>query len=63
MAGWVLPISVLIDQEILQIVDCNNLVKNAAAFFGSSCVPNSLIDKYNPTGINNSVSIEVKSYS
>ncbi|XP_015924816.1 transferrin 2 [Parasteatoda tepidariorum] len=52
MAGWVIPISVLIDLDFAHVVDCNNLIKTAAAFFGPSCAPNSLIDKYNPTGDN-----------
>lgn len=36
----------------MEIVDCNNHVKNAINFFGESCAPNSLIDKYNPIGDN-----------
>ncbi|GFR00340.1 ovotransferrin [Trichonephila clavata] len=52
MAGWVIPISVLIDKDIIEVIDCNNLIKTAASFFGPSCAPNSLIDKYNPTGDN-----------
>lgn len=52
MAGWVIPMAVLIENDIIEVKDCNNLIKSAAAFFGSSCAPNSLIDKFNPTGIN-----------
>lgn len=51
MAGWVIPISVLIDKDIIEVKDCNNIIKTAAAFFGKSCAPNSLIDKFNPSGI------------
>lgn len=35
----------------LEIVDCNNHVKSAIKYFGSSCAVNSLIDKYNPLGM------------
>lgn len=36
----------------MEVVDCNNHVKNAINFFGRSCAVNSLIDKYNPIGDN-----------
>lgn len=36
----------------MQIVDCNNHVKSATEFFGSSCAVNCLTDKYNPIGDN-----------
>jgi len=36
----------------MEIVDCNNHVKNAIEFFGKSCAVNSLINKYNPIGDN-----------
>lgn len=36
----------------MKVVDCNNHVKNAIAFFGKSCAVNSLINKYNPIGDN-----------
>lgn len=36
----------------MEIIDCNNHVKNAINFFGDSCAPNALIDKYNPIGDN-----------
>lgn len=36
----------------MNIVDCNNHVKNAIEFFGQSCAVNSLINKYNPIGDN-----------
>lgn len=52
MAGWVYPISKLIEMGIIPITDCNNVVKTAADFFGDSCAPNSLLNKYNPTGDN-----------
>lgn len=52
MAGWVVPMATLVHEGLLEIDDCNNLVKSAASFFGPSCTPNSLIDKHNPTGDN-----------
>uniref|UniRef100_A0A2R5L4H4 Putative transferrin 2 n=1 Tax=Ornithodoros turicata TaxID=34597 RepID=A0A2R5L4H4_9ACAR len=52
MAGWVVPMATLVQERVLQVTDCNNLVKSASAFFGPSCAPNSLIDKHNPTGDN-----------
>lgn len=36
----------------MEVVDCNNHVKNAIKFFGESCAVNSLINKYNPIGDN-----------
>jgi ABC-type phosphate/phosphonate transport system substrate-binding protein len=52
-AGWVIPMSRLLDEEaLLDIRDCNNMIKSAANFFGDSCAPNSLIDKNNPIGNN-----------
>uniref|UniRef100_A0A146M2V3 Melanotransferrin n=1 Tax=Lygus hesperus TaxID=30085 RepID=A0A146M2V3_LYGHE len=52
LAGWVLPIKTLMQHGGLQIVDCNNHVKNAITYFGPSCAVNSLADKYNPIGDN-----------
>lgn len=52
LAGWVLPISRLLDEDVMEVKNCNNMVKTAANFFNSSCAPNSLIDKHNPSGDN-----------
>ena len=52
MAGWVLPMSLLQDMRVLDIKDCNNVVKNVASFFNQTCAPSALIDKHNPTGDN-----------
>lgn len=41
----------------LEVVDCNNHVKNAVTYFGPSCAVNSLIDKYNPIG--NKIAIQL----
>lgn len=52
LGGWVLPINKLLDLDLIDIIDCNNVIQNAANFFGPSCAPNSLIDKNNPIGSN-----------
>lgn len=52
IAGWVIPMARLLDEDLIEIRDCNNIIKNAANFFGDSCAPNSLIDKNNPIGNN-----------
>lgn len=52
MSSWVLPLASLIDLPRFEIADCNNLVKSASYFFGISCAPNALINKFNPTGDN-----------
>ncbi|XP_070490129.1 transferrin 2 [Chironomus tepperi] len=51
-AGWNIPIYTLMNEGHMEVVDCNNHVKNAINFFGKSCAVNSLIDKYNPIGDN-----------
>ncbi|XP_049880568.1 melanotransferrin [Pectinophora gossypiella] len=52
LAGWVMPIHVLMQEGGLKVTDCNNHVKSAIEFFGDSCAPNSLKDMYNPIGDN-----------
>ncbi|XP_054267842.1 melanotransferrin [Macrosteles quadrilineatus] len=52
LAGWIIPIHELMRNGGLDIIDCNNHVKNAINFFGPSCAVNSLIDKNNPIGDN-----------
>ncbi|XP_030749871.1 melanotransferrin [Sitophilus oryzae] len=51
-AGWMLPISTLMKEGVMDIIDCNNHVKTATNFFGPSCAVNCLSDKYNPIGDN-----------
>ncbi|CAB3359989.1 Hypothetical predicted protein [Cloeon dipterum] len=51
-AGWVIPIDNMMKRGGLEVVDCNNHVKSAIAYFGPSCAVNSLTDKYNPIGDN-----------
>lgn len=52
LAGWILPIVRLLEENLIDIIDCNNIIQNAANFFGMSCAPNALIDKNNPIGTN-----------
>ncbi|XP_022918604.1 transferrin 2 isoform X2 [Onthophagus taurus] len=52
MAGWVLPIHILIKEAGMEIIDCNNIVKTATEFFGPSCAVNALVDANNPIGDN-----------
>ncbi|XP_004927626.1 transferrin 2 [Bombyx mori] len=52
LAGWVMPIHVLMQEGGLKVTDCNNHVKSATEYFGESCAPNSLKDLYNPIGDN-----------
>ncbi|CAH2097003.1 unnamed protein product [Euphydryas editha] len=52
LAGWVMPIHILMKEGGLKIIDCNNHVKSAVEYFGESCAPNSLKDMYNPIGDN-----------
>ena len=46
MAGWTMPINKLMEEGVMDIVDCNNHVKSAINFFGKSCAVNSLQDRY-----------------
>uniref|UniRef100_T1HSQ7 Uncharacterized protein n=1 Tax=Rhodnius prolixus TaxID=13249 RepID=T1HSQ7_RHOPR len=54
LAGWILVLDMLIKKGGLEIIDCNNHVKNAINYFGPSCAVNSLHDKYNPIGLTKS---------
>ena len=51
-SGWNMPISTLIEKQLLAIVDCNNHVKAAAKFFNKMCAPDALDVQFNPTGDN-----------
>ncbi|CAG0881773.1 unnamed protein product [Darwinula stevensoni] len=59
LASWSLPISILMDRRVLEIVDCNNHVKSASEFFGTSCAVNALDDKFNPLGDNSNKLCEI----
>lgn len=52
LAGWILPISKLLQLDLIDTLDCNNIIQNTANFFGPSCAPNALIEKNNPIGTN-----------
>lgn len=52
LAGWTVPIFRLMESSVVEISDCNNHVKSAIDFFGTSCAVNSLQDRYNPLGDN-----------
>lgn len=51
-SGWNIPISTLIEKQLLEIVDCNNHVKAATNFFNKMCAPDALNTQFNPTGDN-----------
>jgi len=55
-AGWVYPVSNLMQMEKMPIEQCNVPVKSAAAYFGDMCAPGGLARFYNPFG-NNPVSV------
>ncbi|OTF80557.1 Transferrin-like protein [Euroglyphus maynei] len=52
LAGWILPIIRLLELDLIDTIDCNNIIQNAANFFNESCAPNALLDKNNPIGTN-----------
>jgi len=49
-AGWIYPISTLIETGQMDIVECNVPVKSADAFFNDLCAPDALARYYNPFG-------------
>lgn len=49
-AGWIYPISTLMEMNQMDIVECNVPVKSAAAFFSGTCAPDALARYYNPFG-------------
>lgn len=51
-SGWNQPISQLLRDRRLNIIDCNNHVKSAALLFGGMCAPDALNRQFNPTGDN-----------
>jgi len=51
-AGWINPISTLIQSGVMDIVECNVPVKSADAFFSQMCAPDALARYYNPFGNN-----------
>jgi melanoma-associated antigen p97 len=55
-AGWIYPVSTLMDNGDMMIAECNVPVKSAANFFGDTCAPDALARYYNPFG-NNPVTV------
>jgi hypothetical protein len=49
-AGWIYPMSTLMEQGEMDIAECNVPVKSADAFFGGLCAPDALARYYNPFG-------------
>jgi melanoma-associated antigen p97 len=51
-AGWIYPISTLMEKKMMDIVECNVPVKSADAYFSGMCAPDALARYYNPFGNN-----------
>ncbi|KAK6177967.1 hypothetical protein SNE40_012821 [Patella caerulea] len=51
-AGWLYPISILLDENIIPVTECNAVVKSVTSFFGQLCLPGALSSFYNPFGNN-----------
>lgn len=51
-AGWLYPISRLIAQGFISVLECNAIVKAASSFFKQMCLPGALTSFYNPFGNN-----------
>lgn len=51
-AGWIYPISALIDKNLLKIIECNAIVRTVSAFFSGTCLPGGLSAFYNQLGNN-----------
>ncbi|KAI3385474.1 hypothetical protein SNEBB_007033 [Seison nebaliae] len=50
--GWIYPMARLIQNNCLNIVDCNNIIRSAASHFDDMCAPDSLSNIFNPMGNN-----------
>ncbi|KAH9500931.1 hypothetical protein Btru_069230 [Bulinus truncatus] len=51
-AGWIFPIGRLLKDNLVQIMECNAIVKAVSSAFGQMCLPGSLTSFYNPYGNN-----------
>ena len=49
-AGWIYPVSTLMEKGQMDIAECNVPVKSADAFFSEMCAPDALARYYNPFG-------------
>lgn len=59
-AGWVYPISFLLQTKMMQVSECNAVVKTVTDFFSQLCLPGALNSFYNPFGMCISISLFVK---
>ncbi|XP_021352485.1 melanotransferrin-like isoform X1 [Mizuhopecten yessoensis] len=55
-AGWVYPMGLMLEANMIPIQECNAVVKSVTNFFGDMCLPGALSSFYNPFG-NNPTSI------
>ena len=49
-AGWVYPISFMLQTKSIQVTECNAVVKTVTDFFNQMCLPGALNSFYNPFG-------------
>ncbi|OAF65402.1 Serotransferrin, partial [Intoshia linei] len=52
LAGWIYPISHMMKEGIMNIIECNQAAKSVGSFFKMSCAVNSLLRIFNPFGNN-----------
>ena len=50
-AGWLYPVSKLIREGYITILECNAIVKAVSSFFKEVCLPGALTSFYNPFGM------------
>lgn len=51
-AGWIYPVSYLLEKDLMHVEQCNVPVKSAATYFGDMCAPDGLARFYNTFGTN-----------
>ncbi|VDI36666.1 melanotransferrin-like [Mytilus edulis] len=51
-AGWLYPISVMLQNGDIKVTECNAVVKAVTDFFHNMCLPGALTSFYNPFGNN-----------
>ena len=51
-AGWRYPIGTLMDRDfnVINVKECNAVVKTVSDYFGNMCLPGALTSFYNPFG-------------
>ena len=61
LVSWTIPVYSLIKNDVMEIKDCNNHVKSAIDFFGTSCAVNSLQgDKSHGKHVNKNITWETR---